>query len=219
MNLRQEARQFVRVLQDALNQSITDGISLEYVGDDDGRLGYVGYRLTEVRTGRPIPVALRRRAPSCWLWLNQTVALTDDGYLKTLRARFAVFADEEAQERLLSYDFERNADNDYPTAHLQVDGRSQALDTIAERRGIKSELKALHLPVGGVRYRPSLEDLIEFLVIEGIADSRPNWRTALEEGRERFHRMQLGAAVRRDPGTAAAQLQTMGYEVEPPAEE
>lgn len=60
----------------------------------------------------------------------------------------------------------------------------------------------LHFPVGGSRFRPCLEDILDMLVRELGVDHQPGWRDALADGRERWRRMQTAAVVRDAPGEA-----------------
>jgi hypothetical protein len=85
----------------------------------------------------------------------------------------------------------------YPEAHLQVNGASKPL---AEWSGTPNtrELSRLHLPVGGRRFRPALEDVIEFLITEKLAEPRAGWREVLDQRRREWERIQLKAAVRND---------------------
>lgn len=64
----------------------------------------------------------------------------------------------------------------------------------------------LHLPVDGRRFRPTLEDLIELLIVEQLVDARPGWKELVEQGRAGFQRIQLAAAVRSDRSTATDAL-------------
>jgi hypothetical protein len=78
-------------------------------------------------------------------------------------------------------------------------------------------LDKFHIPVGGRRYRPSLEDFIEFLHAERLLPTlREGWRELLAETRGDWLRRQLRAAVRNDPDSAAEQLTAMGWNVGPP---
>lgn len=77
------------------------------------------------------------------------------------------------------------------------------------RLGRSRLLGQLHFPVGGPT-GPLLTDVVEFLVIEGLADGRKGWRPAVDEQRTAFQRLQLAAAVRRHPETA--RLGMMGGE-------
>jgi hypothetical protein len=92
-----------------------------------------------------------------------------------------------------------------------VAGDARELSAIAEERGYsRKQLKDFHFPVGGRRYRPSLEDVIEFLVLEDIADAREDWSDVIQEGRTDWEDKQLRAAVRRNPEAALAQLREDG---------
>lgn len=87
---------------------------------------------------------------------------------------------------------------------------------LCERAGIRRELHRFHLPVGGRRFRPSVEDVIEFLAVEGLVEARPGWQDVVEVERAEFHRVQLLAAIRRDPETARQALDQLGWSVLPP---
>lgn len=50
-------------------------------------------------------------------------------------------------------------------------------------------MQRLHFPVGGRRFRPILEDVIEFLIAEKLAEPRARWADAL--GRERANYQRL----------------------------
>lgn len=78
-------------------------------------------------------------------------------------------------------------------------------------------MESLHLPVGGDRFRPCLEDVIEFLVVECGFDRAAGWRSAVDKGRERWRRTQTRTAVRDAPSEAAAVLRALGYAVTEPA--
>lgn len=119
---------------------------------------------------------------------------------------------------ILRFEYERNAQK-VPSAHVQVHAHRGALSHLLSQAGHKSphSIEALHLPVGGPRFRPSLEDVLEFLVVDCGFTSRPRWREAVDAGRERFRRTQLRSAVRDAPEDAAEVLRVLGYTVTPPS--
>jgi hypothetical protein len=80
-------------------------------------------------------------------------------------------------------------------------------------------LSSLHIPVGGERYRPCLEDLLHFLVQECGVDRRDDWLAVVERGREKWRRRQLASAVRDAPAYAATVLEELGWAVQPPEKE
>jgi hypothetical protein len=73
----------------------------------------------------------------------------------------------------------------------------------------------VHFPVGGHRFRPCLEDVLEMMMIEFGIDTLHGAGNALHAGRGRWRVRQLAAAVSDDPLTAAAELERLGFEVIP----
>jgi hypothetical protein len=70
-----------------------------------------------------------------------------------------------------------------PSAHVHVHGHRGALSHLLSQAGHEHphDMASLHIPVGGSRYRPCLEDFIQFLICECNFDSVPDWRTHVEE--------------------------------------
>ena len=215
--LRKQALLFVGTLSSALNRSVSDGIRLQYVGSVDGRIGSIAYKASkENLPGEPFPLGVTKQDPVAHLYAGLVVTLEpEQEFLKVIRATFALYADPD-DKALFHYDFDREKEV-YPSAHLQVHGGSRILEELDRRQGTERQLERLHFPVGGTRFRPCLEDVIEFLIVEGfVTDPRPGWQEALEESRNEFRRIQLKAAVRRDPDAAIEQLESMGYAIDRP---
>ena len=120
---------------------------------------------------------------------------------------------------IVTYDYTRQPPNEYPEAHFHIHGNAEAVQSMLERcdRG-RDKPDDLHFPVGGRRYRPCLEDLIEFCILERLATPRDGWQQALNKSRERFREQQLRAAVRRAPTLAAEVLRSEGWTVTDPDE-
>lgn len=72
----------------------------------------------------------------------------------------------------------------------------------------------LHLPLGGPRFRPALEDVLEMLVVEFAIDRSAEWRSSLREGRSLWRDTQLRAAVADNPEAAVEALTELGFSVE-----
>lgn len=75
-------------------------------------------------------------------------------------------------------------------------------------------MSALHIPVGGARFRPCVEDVIQFLIEECRLDAVPDYGQVLAAGRARWRRTQTKAVVRDFPDEAAGTLRDLGYRVE-----
>jgi hypothetical protein len=120
---------------------------------------------------------------------------------------------------IIRFEYEREGTSK-PRAHLQVHAHRGALSHLLSRSGHPAphSMESLHLPVGGERFRPILEDVIEFLIVECRFTAKPHWRQPVAEGRERWRRLQTRSAVRDCPSEAADALRDLGYQVKPPQE-
>ena len=105
-----------------------------------------------------------------------------------------------------------------PAAHVHVHGHRGALTHLLSQSGHEKphDISALHIPVGGARFRPCLEDFIQFLITECKFDAEPGWQHHVAEGRERWRRRQAAAVVRDVPEEAARVLRELGYKIEAP---
>jgi hypothetical protein len=158
-----------------------------------------------------IPLSIRK-SPKLYLGMLFKIAPDDAGRYPMVRSSVMFLSpdDDPAGRVLLHYDYERDKD-DYPEAHLQVCATSPAWEEAIGRYGRRGRpLERLHLPVGGRRFRPILEDLIEFLATEKLAELRSGWRTWVKRGRDDFAERQLRAAVRRNPDVAISILREEG---------
>ena len=79
------------------------------------------------------------------------------------------------------------------------------------------DLHALHFPVGGKRFRPTLEDFLLFLDRERLyTDFKPNWKPAVLGSLQAWKELQAGSTVKKYPETAVGALEQLGYTVSPP---
>jgi hypothetical protein len=218
-DLEAQARTFADELSRLLNKTVTNGIPIRSVLREDGAIGWVGYKITKVRfaPGSLIPVTIGRAPPSCFLHVMLTLQLDPEiRRLVVQRSTFGLYTNDDFESMILHYDFERESENKYPDAHFQVSGDSEALAGVCSRVGRSVPLRDLHFPVGGRRYRPSVEDIVEFLIVEELALGHDGWEAVVNEHRDRWHRVQLLSVVRRNPEWAAEELQRQGYKIEPP---
>lgn len=127
---------------------------------------------------------------------------------------------------LFTLDYLRDSGSDVPSAHYNLHGEREDMTAALSSAGSKKRGKMkqkmiskgkvprmgqLHFPVGGDRFRPCLEDILEMLIIEFGVDIRPDALQHLATGRQGWRRMQLRAAVSDDPRSAAAELRRLGY--------
>ena len=101
-------------------------------------------------------------------------------------------------------------------AHVQIHGHSEEIGYIQGLNGNNKlrNLSDFHFPVGGRRFRPSLEDFIEFIHSEKLVTTlNSGWQNVLAENRGHWLEIQLKSAVRAQPDVAIKQLTEMGYQV------
>lgn len=133
-------------------------------------------------------------------------------FSKVKDARYALLITTKSYP-LVRLDFEPTRSS--PAAHWQIIASSEDIGGVLSDRRRKGtagmEAAALHLPVGGERFRPGLEDFIEFLAYDLEIDMQPNWKETLYESRANFRLRQLRAAVRDRPEIAAEELLELGW--------
>ena len=79
------------------------------------------------------------------------------------------------------------------------------------------DLHALHFPVGGRRFRPTLEEFLLFLDREHLFDNwKAGWRPKVLDSLEVWERRQARATARQFPDEAIGALDALGYRVTAP---
>lgn len=213
-DLSRQARKFSGEIAETLNRTITDGLSLSVVMDASGRAA-IGNRINEREpVGSPVALTVTKAPASLELRFLHSLELDESRkFLTTSKSTYKLCA-AGSGEPIVTYDYTREPPNEYPEAHLHIHGYANNVQLMLERCGRpKDKPDDLHFPVGGRRFRPCLEDLIEFCVLERLVEPRPGWQEALNESRRRFRDDQLRAAVRRSPEIAAEVLNQEGWRV------
>lgn len=150
-------------------------------------------------------------------WLEISMAFGWDRerlYLAVEQSKFAVGA-AGLGEPFIRVEYVRA--RDYAPAHINFHAESGAIGYIFGLAGKTHipKIQSLHLPVGSKRFRPCVEDIIEFLAHDLGMDMLDGWEEAVAQGRQKWAERQLGAAVRDDFETAIRTLQEAGYTVAP----
>jgi hypothetical protein len=134
-------------------------------------------------------------------------------YLAVEESRFHLLADID-RTPIIRFDYVRNM-NTRPHSHVQFHGHRGALSHLLSRaeHPTPHDVSSLHIPTGGSRFRPCLEDVVQFLIAECSFDHLADWQRHVDAGRERWRRRQVAAAVRAVPSEAVRVLEEMGYTV------
>ena len=114
------------------------------------------------------------------------------------------------REPLIRFDYLES--HTWSPAHVQIHAESSALGWLHALTGTSKppKVQELHIPVGGKRMRPSVEDVVEFAIKDLAVDAKDGAHQRIEEGRSRWRRRQVLAAIRDvvkdDPISAPAEL-------------
>lgn len=219
--LEDQAQGFASRLTQLVNATVTTGCSFHVTIVD----GLAVFRPPgEVFVTKPVlPLSTSpdpdiRTAAPLWLRVHFVATLDDEGeYLAVQTSVMGLCVDRDSMRGPMRIEYDRDKVGKQ-AAHLQLDADSAALGYAYARAGQRLRpLHKLHIPLGDRRFRPSLEDFIEFLVQEDlVTDLHAGWQQAVDASRGDWLERQTRAAVRRQPVAAAAQLEAMGYTVAAP---
>ncbi|MEU2610622.1 hypothetical protein ABZ570_03410 [Micromonospora sp. NPDC007271] len=212
--LEDKAHEFAVKLQELLAQTVVDDhVRVLARINPAKRVVAVGTNLTKDFATSPVALRTIDRRHQLYLDLQCQVYLEEGtGHLTMHHSYFAVSASPDAPDPLFHYDYERgkrDAEGGYTEAHLQVFGVNTELDPIIQALSTKRKKKQigeLHFPVGGRRFRPALEDVLEFLIDEQLVNPKAGWQQVLDKSRDEFRMIQLKAMVRRYPEVAREAL-------------
>ena len=100
-------------------------------------------------------------------------------------------------------------------AHVHLHANSPELAWMYGSSGRPApDLHALHFPVGGRRFRPTLEEFLLFLDRENLFDNwKAGWRPKVLDSLEVWERQQARATARQFPDEAIGALDALGYSV------
>lgn len=214
-DLAERSRQFAGEVAALLAKTVGCPYAIVSVAAVDGE----NYVVRPDDSGRPVRIPLTvdgEHLADLEIVMYQMLDRTGT-HLKTSRTDFRIFSTIDRTPLLrLEYDSTARA---VPIAHWQFHAERGAfahLLTIASRtRQVRGpgDLSKLHLPVGGERFRPGLEDLLELLIRDCGIDPADGWQDAIAEGRKRWRLRQLRSAVRDQQEETAALLRELGWQV------
>lgn len=218
-DLEAQARAFAAQTSELLNGTVADGIRISSITAPSGAT-VMGRGVTRA-TPDPQPIPLGMSGKKCvWLYLQHSFGWDPEQvYLTMTQSTLSLYSSEgmDDEHLVLGMDYIREPTNRYPGSHLHVHGDRDDLERIylGDDRDSR-KLRDLHLPVGGKRFRPTLEDMIEFVITEEMAVPRLGWDAVLADHRQRWFTIQLKAAVRREQNLAADALKEAGWSLTPP---
>ena len=179
--------------------------------------------------GRSVGVALVRSRddpenPSLFLRARYIVEMDPtDGHLRVASSMVGLWADVTRGRKRprpivrVEYD-RRQLRRGRAAGHVHLHANSPELAWLYGSGGRPApDLHALHFPVGGRRFRPTLEEFLLFLDRENLFDNwKAGWKPRLIQSLEAWERRQARATARQFPDEAIGALQTLGYRVTAP---
>lgn len=211
--LEQQTRKFAQDITDLLNGTITNGIRLRATADEIST-SIVGYQISKHNPlSESIPLTLSKSPARFYLNVIYTLTLDNTNQWLTAQKSTYTLQQKAVESAIFTYDYTRGV-NEFPEAHLHVYGKAEQLQqalNISDRK--RDKPRDFHLPVGNRRFRPCVEDIIEFCVLEKLVKPRHDWQNVLNKSRDAYFQRQLKAAVKCYPETAAQALRAAGWNV------
>lgn len=148
-------------------------------------------------------------------WRTESQTLTID------ESRFSLFLPTDRQP-LARFEFRSDSTNT-PQSHWHLHAERGSFGALLARtrdlgggRADPSRLSSLHFPLGGPHFRPTLADVLEFVVAECGVDAHQDWRRAVAHHRTTWRREEAAATARQFPAETASALRQLGWSVRPP---
>ena len=162
-------------------------------------------------------------APALLLRVKYAVEMAPSlDYLRVLTSTIGLWADvtggRKKHRPLVRVEFDRYPrTTDRPAAHVHLHANSPEIAWVFGASGRPApDLHALHFPVGGQQFRPTLEDFLLFLNREKLyTDFKPNWKPTVLRSLQGWKDRQAAATVQKYPELAAGVLTKLGYTVLP----
>jgi hypothetical protein len=214
MDLEREASHFAQSTDELLRSVLPGDLPEIRALQFDDRFAVHAGTSTEPQ---PIPVLVDEEHLASLIVSYRCIPDSSGRYLAVSSSRFVLLS-LLTKAPLLRLEYGRNL-HTAPAAHWLVHAERGAFSHLLAHAGTPAphDLSSLHLPVGGGRARPCLEDFLQFLVQECGVDSAPGWRAAILAGRELWRRRQIAAMVRDAPSQAERVLTELGYAVTAPS--
>lgn len=230
--LARQSTEFAARLTKLLSGTVNPGLTFESVGtehDEQRRVGPTGNMpVSESSPFSFIPlVRLKDPAESPRLLLKAEYKLrmdSEDKHLAVVSSSVGLWvkanSDRKRPSPVVRLEYDRDAKSK-PAAHVHLHAESAELAWLYGSAGaLLPRTHEIHFPLGGRRFRPTLEHFLLFLDQEGLFTdwASEDWKQVINDSLGEWEGRQVRATVRRQPHDAVAQLRSMGYTVLPPSE-
>ena len=166
------------------------------------------------------------KAPVLLLTARYTVEMTsDEKHLQVVTSAIGLWVDVTGKRKrhrpLVRLEYNRDPRvAGQPAAHVHLHANSPEMAWLYGSSGQPApDLHALHFPVGGRRFRPTLEEFLLFLDREKLfTNFKTNWKHEVRRSLREWSDRQAAATVNRHPQIAADVLKQLGYTLSPPSQ-
>ncbi|WP_433871873.1 hypothetical protein [Saccharopolyspora sp. CA-218241] len=220
MDTHAKARAFAQQVQDLLNATLP---VLESAPEEDRAVSclfvadtYYAVHPGATTNATPIPLLCDGEHVASLRVSYHCTSDTDGTFLAVKKSGFDLIARNKGDNKapLLRLDYDRGA-HSVPAAHWNVHAERGAVSHLLARTNPKHSgmLSKVHLPVGGARGRPCLEDFLQMLFDEFQFDRLNGAQQAIDAGRADWRRTQIATMVRDAPDIAVHALHELGYTI------
>jgi hypothetical protein len=230
-NLQAQAEDFARELNDLLKKTFK-GRQPQFRAIADSKSGRVSINSCIDRDGEqivePISVSLigRRGIPKVLFDIEFECQWSSEFNFLAVQESSIELRLDGTRNPLFRYDFDKHKKGENPSAYLHVHAHRDEIAWLMiqgngakprerKKRGAMPVLSSIHFPLGGERFRPCVEDVLQFCIHEFGLEVKATSRHALETGRVQWRNKQLKAAISDSPLIAVAALREYGWVVEP----
>ena len=226
--LRAKSNEFADRLGSLIGGCVTDAPSFGVIEADSEQHLRIGPLPFEADGSGFSPIPLLRTGddtdqPRLMLKIEFRVSLDDESdYLAVQHSTYGLWVRPDPNRKprpVFRIEYNRDAYN-IPPAHVHLHAESMEVGWIYGTAQLTPpRLAEIHFPVGGRRFRPTVEELLRFLDREKLfVDWLPGWAELIEQSLEDWEWNQARATVRQHTEAAVGQLRDMGYGVTlPPA--
>lgn len=226
--LRKSVEEFVGTLNEVLFAAIDTPVRFEATSSRDNDQVFV--QAVERESDQAGGLALLRaadspRAPALFLNAHYTVEMDPTGIrLRVVTSMVGLWADVTGGRKrprpIVRVEYDRSQlGRGQVAAHVHLHANSPELAWMYGSTGWPApDLHALHFPVGGRLFRPTLEEFLLFLDRENLFDDwKEGRKPRLIRSLKAWERRQARATARQFPDEAVGALEALGYSVTPPS--
>lgn len=165
---------------------------------------------------------LTEEASLAALQVNYTLTCNAKGFLTVERSKFGIWirGPRGKWRPIVRQEYQRD-NSTAPQAHVHFHGDSTELGWLLAHNGAEcGDEHAFHFPIGGIRFRPTVEDFLLFLERECLWTdwrTKPSSSKRIEQTFADWEEIQAKATARHHPSIVAEALRDEGWAVTPPA--